>query len=92
MVLAARLQWLSWAAVSVAPRSTGAVHAWARRQLAPNSHDSVETSVKVLSQPVERPVTAVSELGIYGKCMNGEVRGGNDEKDTLEVFREYFPQ
>ena len=83
MVPAARPH-LSWAAVSVALKTTGAVHAWACRQLvvsrAPNWHDSVETSVKVLSQPVDRPMTTVAEFGIYGKCMNGEVQGGDDEK------------
>ena len=95
MVPAARPQ-LSWAAVSAAPRSTGAVHAWACRQLvvsrAPNSNDSVGMSVKVLSQPVDRPMTTFAEFGIYGKYMNGEVRGGDDEINSLEVFGEYSPQ
>ena len=77
MVPAARPWRLSWSAISEVPSSTGAVHAWACRQLvvsrAPNWHDSVEMSVKVLSRPVEQPVTAVADFGIYGKYMNGEI-------------------
>jgi hypothetical protein len=32
------------------------------------------------------------EFGIYGKYMNSEVRGGDEENNKLEVFREHFPQ
>ena len=53
---------------------------------APNSHDSVETSVKVLERPVERPVTTVADFGIYGKYMNGEIRGDDDEKNPHLKF------
>ena len=80
-VPAARPWRLSWAAVSEEPSSTGAVHACAHRQ-----HDSVGMSVKVLSRPVERPVTAVADFGIYGKYMNGEVRGDDDEKNPHLKF------
>ena len=89
-VPAARPRRLSWAAVSEEPSSTGAVHACARRQLvvscAPNSHDPVGMSVKVLERPVERPVTAVADFGIYGKYMNGEIRGADDEKNPHLKF------
>jgi hypothetical protein len=32
------------------------------------------------------------EFGIYGKYMNCKVRGGDEENNKLEVFREHFPQ
>ena len=86
----------SWAAASAESGSTGTFHVWARGHLvvsrAPNSHDSVGTGVKVLSRHVERLVTAVAEFGIYGKCMNREARGGDDEKNILAVFGKYLPQ
>ena len=37
-------------------------------------------------------MTAVAELLIYGKYMDREAQGGDDEKNTLEVFGEYFLQ
>ena len=63
IIPAARLHRTSWAAVSVDSSSTGTVHARAHLQSvvtrASNSHDSVGTSVRVLSRLVERLVTAV---------------------------------
>ena len=91
MVAAARLHRTSRADVSVDSSSTGAVHAWARRHHvvsgAPNSLDSVGMSVRVISRPVQRLVTAVAEFGIYGKCMNLEAQGGDEKNNSLHSLQ-----